>query len=542
MNFSHIDLVSIIGTEMKRVANIEGGEWAGPCPFCGGRDRLRVQPHAPSGPRWWCRQCSDGDRWSGPPEFIMRRDNLSFVEAARKLGAGDQLQSRTPMVSVPQPPETEHPPSEAWQAAATALAAACDERLGTPAGARALEYLYGRGLTLDTILGASLGYNDEDRWFDCDAWGIAPWTNEQGEERRRIWVPRGIVIPFIVGGHVWAIQVRRPINREATPDERPYIFVRGSANALYGVDDLELGGSAVVTEGVMDALAVRQEVGAESAAVALGGTTRARRTNWIARLSLCNRVLIALDADKAGESASGWWLSTLGDTARRWAPTAKDAADMLKTGHDIPAWVEDGLARVTAPSFVILAPHAEPVSSAAEPPVLPPVGPVVSPPDPAPVAPPKPTRAGTRPATDDEVRRLAEIVARGILDDGRQYARYLERAHNVAWDAVILGVLAEDDGRRWEEAGDDDLPDIPEPIPEPIPDPPVVAAPLAVLAPPVLPARRDRRYDILEEHAWIDLQRLSLERARAAGNQEKIDQIANILDPIDMLIAELAAA
>ena len=46
----------------------------------------------------------------------------------------------------------------------------------------------------------------------------------------------------------------------------------------------------------------------------------------------------------------------------------------------------------------------------------------------------------------------------------------------------------------------------------------------------------------LEDHAWIDLQRLSLERAVATGNQGQIARLEEILEPIDKLIAELDTA
>ena len=39
-----LDLVKSDVPSIKRVANTNGGEWAGPCPFCGGEDRFRVWP------------------------------------------------------------------------------------------------------------------------------------------------------------------------------------------------------------------------------------------------------------------------------------------------------------------------------------------------------------------------------------------------------------------------------------------------------------------------------------------------------------------
>lgn len=46
------------GVQLRRVGRTNGGEWAGPCPLCGGRDRLRAWPSPSKGhPRAWCRQC-----------------------------------------------------------------------------------------------------------------------------------------------------------------------------------------------------------------------------------------------------------------------------------------------------------------------------------------------------------------------------------------------------------------------------------------------------------------------------------------------------
>lgn len=53
---------------LKRVAKVNGGEWCGPCPLCGGVDRLRVWPTPAEGHgRAWCRRCGisgDALNWS----------------------------------------------------------------------------------------------------------------------------------------------------------------------------------------------------------------------------------------------------------------------------------------------------------------------------------------------------------------------------------------------------------------------------------------------------------------------------------------------
>lgn len=53
-----INVIESAGVKLRRACRTDGGEWAGPCPLCGGRDRLRVWPNPESGhPRAWCRQC-----------------------------------------------------------------------------------------------------------------------------------------------------------------------------------------------------------------------------------------------------------------------------------------------------------------------------------------------------------------------------------------------------------------------------------------------------------------------------------------------------
>ena len=95
-----MSLLDLIGREvpLHRVASTHGGEYAGPCPWCGGRDRFRVWPHAER-PGYWCRRC--GQKGDGI-QYLRERDGLSFAEACDRLCISLKEPSR--QTRVPEPP------------------------------------------------------------------------------------------------------------------------------------------------------------------------------------------------------------------------------------------------------------------------------------------------------------------------------------------------------------------------------------------------------------------------------------------------------
>lgn len=99
------DLVELVRGDTRLEPKVRGrasGEHAGPCPFCGGRDRFVVWPTGREDgtpPMWMCRRCTpDG---GSVLDYVMRRERLSFQEAVAWL-AGDLL----PMRPTPAPART----------------------------------------------------------------------------------------------------------------------------------------------------------------------------------------------------------------------------------------------------------------------------------------------------------------------------------------------------------------------------------------------------------------------------------------------------
>jgi hypothetical protein len=104
----------------------------------------------------------------------------------------------------------------------------------------------------------------------------------------------------------------------------------------------------MMCEGELDALSVAQEAGDIVTAIATGSVSGGRSKFWQSRLAESSVVLVAFDADDAGETNAQFWTETL-PNAIRWQPLAHDPNQMLQDGLDIRAWVQQGLRRAVKP-------------------------------------------------------------------------------------------------------------------------------------------------------------------------------------------------
>lgn len=309
-----MDLLTLIrrDTPVKKVSSTAGGEWAGPCPFCGGQDRFRVQPERG---RWWCRQCSRDERWEDAIAYLQRRDGMSFQDARQTLNGMTPLPS-PPVRRAPEAP-TEPPPR--WQQAAAVAVGRGVDRLWSDAGSAARRWLHARGLTEDTLM----------RWLV----GFSP-----GERMDTLWVPHGIVIPWCAEQSIWQLKVRRP--RRAGSVEPKYVSVRGGRPHLYGVDRFVGRPYLVLTEGEFDAMLLWQHVHDIADVGTLGscGGTPTERVLW--HLTPYRTIFLAHDADKAGEECA-IRLRSLSGRLRRIRPVhGKDITDFHCAGGSIRSWLE----------------------------------------------------------------------------------------------------------------------------------------------------------------------------------------------------------
>ena len=331
-----MDLIALIGadTTLRKVANTHGGEFAGPCPFCGGKDRLRVQPERH---RWWCRQCG-GNHWSDAIGYVRKREHASFEEACRRLSGDIVPQLKQAMTTktktINESNSITCPPSAKWQSRAKEIIVECEANLWSDSGVKARAWLFDqRGLTEATLRSWHIGYNSIDRWDDPRLWGF--------EGGKRIYLPRGIVIPCEVNGTLWGVKIRRPAG------DPKYLQPRGSVPALFGADTLGKHDYAVLTEGEFDALLVWQSLQQASnpewhriGVATLGSATNSVDIDtWASYLLPLSRLLICYDTDKEGVRGSEKW-NALTSRARRVVvptlkPNDKDLTDFYRSGGNI---------------------------------------------------------------------------------------------------------------------------------------------------------------------------------------------------------------
>lgn len=331
---SHVNLLNLIkrDTDLKRTASTQGGEYHGPCPFCGGTDRFIVQPNAKSYPRWSCRQCSP--RWGDAIQYVQRRDDLSFPEACEVLRIPlDELKPRVSKPKMPYIPNGSDKialTDSAWQQSARQFIRTSVNHLFKSGGQSAHHYLIERGITEDTMILAGLGYNPETYHT---MWG-----------ETKVWLPEGIVIPWLFDETIYRVNIRR-LTQGADPK---YVQPKGGANGLYGADALCMDCIAVMVEGEFDALVLQNEAAEtlakhQAVVVATGSVSGARLLRWRTLLGMTRGVIAAFDADQAGDQAFEYWRTHLSKPVVRHTPTFHDITGMSYAAERLNVWLEEAI-------------------------------------------------------------------------------------------------------------------------------------------------------------------------------------------------------
>lgn len=346
VDYSNVDIYGAFSKHLnmgKKKANTHNGEWASYCPFCGGgEDRFLMWPYRDDKTiHYWCRVCGQfGDILN----FIEQVEGLPFVEACKVLNiALERMPAGNDKPRRQYSPNDDVAPSEKWQDIAAAFANECKAILWSEAGKNALNWLRKRGLTDETIKRAGLGYNPITRFDDLAMWHI----QEQGESKK-VWIPRGIVIPWLIDRQIWKINIRRPdadIKADVAQGkpENKYIPVKGGSKGLYGINRFDPELPTVVVEGEFDRLILVQETAGAVNVVATGSIGHGRGEKWALLIAQSSIVLISYDADISGATAAkDYWLEYIPHSLP-WQPWMHDINDMHTSGLNVREWLELGL-------------------------------------------------------------------------------------------------------------------------------------------------------------------------------------------------------
>lgn len=298
-----------------------------------------------NGRRWKCHSSCPSDANSGDVfAFYMAWKGVDFKTAVAELADRKRIMpdiSAIPPKSEPLPAPTA--PEPAWQKRAGEFIAWAQENLASHSGAQA--YLeHERGLSPNTWHTFRLGYNPENLYDDPARWGL---------DGKKIWLPRGIVIPGLWQGEPWYVKIRRPLAGQAIGqylgewtkrDSAPGVKFggpRGGHSAFFGMQNIDHLPVLLLTEGEWDAMIAWEHCPDLCDTGTIGG---AGAKFDILDLSLLTRYLAIralYDDDNAGEQGRKYIASLHAKYSRLKAvsPPAHDLTDFWKAGGDLRGWV-----------------------------------------------------------------------------------------------------------------------------------------------------------------------------------------------------------
>jgi len=309
---SRISLSGLIGRTVKLVRR--GREYAGLCPF-----------HHEKTPSFYvvedksffhCFGCgAHGDAIG----FVMRNDNLDFIEAIEKLAGEAGL-------AVPRATPQERERAQQQKTLLEALEAAAafyEARLASPAGARARNYLRERGLDTETIRHFRLGWAPDERQalrrslsgdfsesLLIEAGLLRRPSSAAADEpidyfRSRVMFPignrTGRVIAF--GGRMIGDGQPKYLNSpESTLFEKgSVLYGWAAARAGLSRESPSAGPGVIVTEGYMDVIALHR-AGFPTAVAPLGTALTDFQLHDLWRLG--SEPVLCFDGDAAGQRAA----------------------------------------------------------------------------------------------------------------------------------------------------------------------------------------------------------------------------------------------
>jgi hypothetical protein len=335
-----LQLLSQDGFSFAWAAATNSGEYKGPCPFCGGDDRLCVWPNLGNGGRYWCRQC---EKHGDAIQYLRDFKDMSFRDGCSQLSISPLLSFSKShrKSSTAWAPKKVKLPNSKWQESAQNYLDEAEKLLWREQNKHIRQWLHERGLKDETIRTARLGWHPQDSWEKRQLWGL----NEkiQNGERKKLWLPGGLIIPYLFNDEILRLRVRRFGNADRWGR---YIVVSGSSTIpmqFPGINSVFL-----VVESELDGLLISQDVSELTCVIALGSSQIRPDYELDQILKKASLLVIALDSDPTGATQTcRWWLKNYYNAV--WWPIplqyGKDPGEAFQKGFNLKDWVKAALGK-----------------------------------------------------------------------------------------------------------------------------------------------------------------------------------------------------
>lgn len=336
-----LDLIqNSTGITYKHKASTNGGEWAGPCFNCGGKDRMSIMPVID---KYLCRRCK---RVGDTIQFFRDYHKQNYFEACISAGVDPKINYNSLDVSTERKGQNEiiwkpreiNLPSDLWQKKATSFLFEAYKNLMSSAGKKHRDYLNSRGLLNSTIKIARLGLVGSNINFSKKSWGIVS-ENDEGSKNDKIWIPSGIIIPQFKNNKVIRIRVRQdePIGTGR------YIIVSGSATGYFNYDSFlketnqpytQISKPAFICEAELDGWLAYQESGDKFSIYSIGNSSARPDTETHDMIS-DKAIALNLDDDDAGKEEVAWWDNQYDNVVPCFTEGGKDLGESFEADIDI---------------------------------------------------------------------------------------------------------------------------------------------------------------------------------------------------------------
>jgi hypothetical protein len=341
------DIAAIVGETVA--LHPAGKDLVGLCPFHA--EKSPSFTVCPAKQMFYCFGCGKG---GDVLDFLQAHLGLSFPDAVRHAAArcGVDVETADGTAAQPVPrvapkppaapawsPDRRRAPDATWIEHAAKLVDWAHAQLLGEAGTAVRAWLWARGIDAAAVERFKLGWNPgrggKDLYRERKSWGLPDEMRPDGRAKK-LWIPRGLVIPLVVDGDVWRVRIRR----EENTGPRYYVLPGSSMRQLVAA-----GGrpAAVVVESELDAVMLAAIAGDLVTAVGLGSASARPDADAHALLADAVRILVSLDYDGAGKDNWQWWRAHYRQAKRYPTSSGKDPGEAYQSGSDIRAWIIGGL-------------------------------------------------------------------------------------------------------------------------------------------------------------------------------------------------------